>query len=450
MGSGPGRRIRRPPKGRGKKRGVKPGTRRGRYNTSTSRTVLDCPWVGAPAYASISEAPRAYQLRAAERAEWVRRWVQEGCPRGMLMPYARAHAATLGLASEVPPEPTLRSWAMKYRVHGELGLIDRIPASAGTPQVRGGVPSITPAQQEAIINGLVGGQLGYAGLHRHTVELTPAGDPVPSYEVVLRTARRFERANPHLMTVSRQGMLGHRHLSRLSISHGLYPGGYRLAIDSTLADVWVRVPALHLPEGWAPTRVAFTSVIDVGSRLCLSFGLSQYALTPDIISGVFMRAIHQEMNYPGLPSTGMLPVQIAMDHGSEHRGRFRELLDLFGVEVVGRTPNSPTGGAHIESFIGTITKELFASMTGYTRTTKVVDVWKEEADSSARTLRAMKYEPYRLDWPVEALCTLEELDARICAWIQMYNDRPHPALSTGLPHVQEALSQFLSSDHQAA
>src|SRR5690606_37052775 len=104
------------------------------------------------------------------------------------------------------------------------------------------VRSITVEQEELVEIGLFGGQLDYTDLLRFVIEHSPPGAPIPSYEVIRAVAQRAERDNPHLVAAAKQGLLAHRDLHRLALSHGVLPGGYCLAIDSTVADIWVRIP----------------------------------------------------------------------------------------------------------------------------------------------------------------------------------------------------------------
>ena len=170
-----------------KRRGVKRGSRRGRYNTSRIKDPLAKPWLKPPVYGVFSEAPPEIQARALEKGHWVRRFVNEGRPRGKLDQYALEHARCAGIPeSEIPPYQTRYRWAVRLEVFGELGLLDEPQHSAGKPQVRRvpdaenpgelvEVRSITAEQEELVEIGLFGGQLDYSGSAEVRDRAQPAG-----------------------------------------------------------------------------------------------------------------------------------------------------------------------------------------------------------------------------------------------------------------------------------
>ena len=175
---------------RGKKpRGVRRGSRRGRYHTSQIKDPLAKPWLKPPVYAAFSEAPPEIQERAREKGRWVCRFVNEGRPRGKPDQYALEYAMGARIPeNEIPTYQTRYRWAVRLEVFGELGLLDAPQHSAGKPQVRRvpdeenlgevvTVGSITPEQEELVEISLFGGQLDYSDLLRFIIEHSPSGAP---------------------------------------------------------------------------------------------------------------------------------------------------------------------------------------------------------------------------------------------------------------------------------
>ena len=354
--------------------------------------------------------------------------------------------------NEIPTYQTRYRWAVRLEVFGELGLLDAPQHSAGKPQVRRvpdeenpgevvTVRSITPEQEELVETGLFGGQLDYSDLLKFVIEHSPPGAPTPSYEVIRAVALRAERDNPHLVSAAKQGLLAHRDLHRLALSHGALPGGYCLAIDSTVADVWARIPDASQRSGWAAIRPILTTVMDVGSRSLVTFNLSLHPIDSGIIKGVFQRAIYQEGNYPGLISTGLLPFQLMVDKGAEHQGQFRKLIDDLTIDVRRRKDNNPTSGAHIERLTETITSEVLKGRVGYSKTQEDFDPYAPAEADTKRNLKQLAYESYKAEWPVEFLPPVEEIEAEICAWGVTYNQRPHVGLPAEGPEIQRVIAE---------
>ena len=259
--------------------------------------------------------------------------------------------------------------------------------------------------------------------------------------MVRAVALRAERANPHLVAAAKQGLLAHRDLHRLALSHGALPGGYCLAIDSTVADIWARIPDASQRSGWAAIRPILTTVMDVGSRSLITFNLSLHPIDSGIIKGVFQRAIYQEGNYPGLISTGLLPVELMLDKGAEHQGQFRRLIDDLTIDVRRRKDNNPTSGAHIERLTGTITSEVFKGRVGYSKTQEDFDPYAPAEADTKRALKQLVYETYKAEWPVDFLLPVEEIEAEICAWAVSYNQRPHVGLPAGGLEIQRVVAE---------
>jgi hypothetical protein len=193
--------------------------------------------------------------------------------------------------------------------------------------------------------------------------------------------------------------------------------------------------------GYRAFRPVLTVIEDVGSRLFVTFNLSLYAIDSGICLGVLGRALNQDQNYAGMPSVGV-PHEITLDKGAEHQSVFREALEALTIDVVPRRDNSPRAGAHVESLIGTITTEVFKNLpVGYSACERPFDPYAPADRDVKRNLAALKYDAYKLEVPVEALLTLQELESRIWGWATVYNERPHISLPVDSPAVQAALCQ---------
>lgn len=249
-----------------------------------------------------------------------------------------------------------------------------------------------------------------------------------------------------MLAVARNGVIAFRNLYRISITQGFLPGGFRLGLDTTVADVWTRVPDPDVAGGWRAARAVLTIVVDVGSRMLVTFNLSLRPIDSGIMRGVLLRAIRQEHNYPGLLSTGV-PHEVQVDRGAEHQGLFRETLKRLGIERRVTGDSNPQGNGRVERLIDTINKEVFSSLPGYSPTQRPIDPYAPPENDAKRNLRDLKYEPYRLELPVMALLTLPELEVRILGWATVYNQRPHRSLPANSEPLRQMIAQARQLDH---
>lgn len=415
----------------------------GRYRSAWSGDTAEPQGRFVPAYAQLSEAPEDLLMRAArEKLPWIQRFVQEGSPWGRLRRYAEAYAEAAGILREqMPPYSTLNTWAHRYKEYGLLGLVDRVRSNAGE------LRAVSAEQEQLVEIALFGGKGTASTITELLASQARPGESVPSYETVRRTVRRMERRDPHLAAIARHGLLWWRNHHRLALTNGVLPGGYRFAVDSTVADVWIRVRDLSVPGGWRPVRPVLSVVEDVGTRLLVAFNLSLVAIDSGIIKGTFLRACNQDVQnevHPGLISPGV-PFEISLDQGSEHRARFRELLTALRVEVVNERNNEPESHAHIERLIKTITFGLFRALPGYSETQKPFDPYAPAETDAKRRITSLRYDPYRLELPISGLLTIDELEERLLAWAVAYNDAPH----AGLPGESAALQAMIRSSLRA-
>jgi transposase InsO family protein len=408
-------------------------------------------YIRAPVYAHLSQAPEELQLRAStQKLPWVKRFVDEKCPRGRLLMYAVFHAKTKNMPrEEIPPYTTLNTWAHQYKHYGLLGLVDAPREDVGQSRALNAVASLithatnlTP--KEVVELAVFGGKEAYAGVMRVVNATLPTEVDGVSYDTVRRAAHRAKQQNPHLAAIAEHGESYFQAHHRLALSYGYLPGNRRLSIDSTVADLWVRVPDTDAECGWSARRPVLTVIQDVGSRLLVTYGLSLWAIDSGICLALLGRALQPSRNYPGLLSAG-IPEEISLDKGAEHQDEFLRVLQKFHITPVPRAPNTPEAGGRLERLIGSIQTEVFSNLVGYSKTDEVFDPYAPPAADTKRGLTALKYDPYRLEVPVMALPTLGQVDSHILGWGVTYNARPH----VGLPARDGMLERSIAEARAA-
>ena len=385
-----------------------------------------------PQFSRLSRVPQDLLKRAtSKKLVWVQRFVSEGRPRGKVEEYAKAAKEGLGLKAPVPPYTTLMTWAYRYEEFGILGLVDSIPSHAGTSY------ALDDEAKLFLRVAIIGGKKTVTAARSFLIDHL-GGERTPSYNTCLREVRRLRRDDPHLSAMAEHGEAYFKNLFRLAIAQGALPAGFRYEIDSTVADIWVRVPDPRNPGMWLAVRPVLTVIQDAGSRALLAFNLSLSAVDSGIVLGTVQRAIDPVFNYPGLISLGV-PQEIAVDQGAEHRGDFLKVMRYLGVEVIHGIPNEPQGRAKVERLIRTITTEVLSHMLGYSPIHKRLDPYAPADADAKRTMTRLKYEPFRREVLVEQLPTLPELEAKILAWGSLYNDRPHQGLPSDSPELRQLL-----------
>lgn len=393
-----------------------------------------------PPFDRLSDVPADLHARAAtEKYPWIKRFVEDGCPRGELLRYAKAYAEAMGKGVDtVPAYTTLNTWVHRYRAFGMLGLVDKPRGDAGASRVLAKLDRAATLLKTA----LVGGKMNVSAATRFLARHTPQEVAPPSYFTVRREADRLERAEPHLFALARHGLKFFRDHYELALSHGLLPGGYRLSVDSTVCDLWVRIPDPVAAHGWRAVRVVLTVVQDVATRLIVTFNVSLHAVSSGILLGVFRRVAEPNQNWPGLVSTGV-PFQVTMDRGAEHQGAFRTTLERLEVDIV-RSTDNPKERARMERIFGTINAEVLSQEIGYSPRQEVFDPYAAPEADFKRSLKQLKYEPYRLEVPVTSLRRVEELEAMLLAWATLHNDRPHEGLPVASPDTQAVVAAVRS------
>jgi len=390
-------------------------------------------WVPAPHYGSIQEAPSDLLQRAlSEKQPWIQRFVEEGCPRGKLMEYARAHADARGISrNKIPPYSTLNTWAHQYKAYGTVGLIDKVRKDVGASKV-------IPEEMHHLLEvAYLGGKLGVKTAARFVTGHMDPGEMPPDIHAFYRAIRRLRKHKHHLVVAAREGMGRVKSAFRLAGKHLLLPGGLALAIDSTVADIWVKIRDEGMPSGYRVMRPVLTLVQDLGTRMIVTFNYALHPINSGIIKATFLRAVHPATNYEGLLSTG-IPEVVVSDRGTEHRGAFDTLLDVLGVDHV--TSSEPEGRAYVERAIGTLKTELLAGLTGYSRLQKPFDPYARPEHDDRRDYQLVQYDKYKLEIPPESLLTLPQLEEHTIAFCKHHNERPHPSLSLGSPEMRKLIA----------
>lgn len=405
-----------------------------KYAMAWDREAGPKSYIKAPHFANLTDAPPELQKRAWAKYHWVHRFVELGMPRGRLMELAEKYAEAMGVPKEkIPKYNTLRTWALQLASYDVVGLVDRPRKDIGTRR------AMSEEQMQMVELGVVGAKSGPARVFDLILKHAP-GDELPSYDTVCRAVKDFKRDNAQLVAFASGGALYWRDVFSVAFSHGILPAGYRLSVDSTVADLWVRIWDGKI-QGWRAVRPVLTVVEDIGSRAFLAFNLSLVAIDSGVITATFLRAINAEAQsrvHPGLPSVG-IPYEVAVDKGAEHQALFTQLLDELQINRLGKNDN-PRGQSHIERIIETVTTEVLAHQPGYSKTHQVFDPYAPEEGDTKRTMSQLKYEPYRGEVPVDELITLERLEESIWAWATTYNRRPHVALKANLQELGRLIS----------
>lgn len=402
--------------------GSGPKRPRGSHDSHWADPVTNPKDLPPPAYTTLEDVPEHILERGIAKLAWIQRFLNEGCPRGRMMQFARAYAETLPGNVEPPPDSTLRGWIHRHRHFGLLGLMDAVPEQSRRV--------LTTETEDEIAVLRFGAKQGPAAVLK---ELQDLGGESPSYSTVRRAIRKLERENPHLAVLVDQGVPGYKNTLRLALAGGRFPAGTHVAVDSTTADILIRMPDRNAPDGWIARRPALTVVEDIGSRALLSFNLSLFAVDSGIILSTFRRGVMQEATYPGLVSLPTLPRRVYVDKGAEHQGEFKAMLEKWGVEIKSGRPEEPEENARVERLIGTLTSEVFKPEPGYSKNHEVFDPYADPDKESRRRFAQLKYAPIRTEIPIKALLTLAQLEHKILSWAIGYNLRSHP----GLPMDEE-------------
>ena len=413
------------------------GSRRGRRRRRARAEARGATAAWTPGYASHTEAPAHLLEQAFAKQRWLERWAREGYPKGRLLTYAREYARVMQIPEpEIPPTATLHTWAARYRAYGIVGLINHVRRDAGhSRSLQRLAPHLArvgkPSAEQLVETYLIGKAGTPAGLQDFLLRQVPgsAGRRILSYWTCWRAARAFKAREPHLWAMATRGAAYVDQHFKISIPQAYQPGGYCLAMDSTVLDVWVRIPDLSRPDAWRAIRPVLTLVIDQGTRLLVTFQLSLSAVDSGICCGVLRKAIRQEANYPQLLSTGV-PFQISVDKGAEHQGAFAAALARYGIECVPRLPDNPQGGARVERLIDTVNTEVLLNLPGYSKLETFLDPYRPPERDGKRGLASLKYESYRRELPVESLLSLPELERTLLAWGLVYKERPPVSIAS--------------------
>jgi len=173
------------------------------------------------AFTRIEDAPPDLQQRAHQRMAWVAA-VASRPPKQSVQSAIAAHAERLGLTGDdIPRRTTVDTWVRLAKVDGILALVDRVRSDAGTcrglrelsPRVRACIGPLDELIEDVLV-GIRGSAIDvYVELQR----LLKRNGVSMSYHTVARHVRAWQKRNPHLVYVAREGLGAFRDDARLSI-----------------------------------------------------------------------------------------------------------------------------------------------------------------------------------------------------------------------------------------
>ena len=437
-------RKRKPIRRRGRRRGEAQRRRSqpGEYRPHWTRDLAASPpGHDPPPFQDEQEVPRDLLERAHQKRTLIQRFVQEGCPRGMLVVYAEQAAEAMNWAQEdMPAYTTLCGWVHRYRTWGILGLVDRVRRS---PQS----DVFTAIMRSWAIAAVVGGRLSYRRVKELLKSLLPDGARCPSVSTIRRWFKDYEVRNPKIRELAKLGPDGFRSRFRLAFPADTLPPGLRSAIDTSPGDLVVRVPDLTAETGWRLMRAFLTLVVDEGSRRLLTFNLSLWPVDSRVLLGVLRRVLVPGQNYPGLPTVSV-PPEIRIDAGPEYLKGFWDTVKGLGIRPLVAT--TPEENARVERLFRSVKEGALGGLPGYMPTQRVESRYRKPGTGKGPRLTELRYEPVRLSIPEDMVRTLPELEAHLHAWALIYNQKPHSSLSTSDQALRSLkwIQQGLHGRHQ--
>jgi hypothetical protein len=383
-----------------------------------------------PAYLDEFEAPVDIRLRGYDKSRYVRRWIKAGRPRGQLVEFAKDVVRADGKDpnKHTPPYTTLITWANRFEKFGVVGLMDRVRCDAGVRR------TVSDDAYQLIRTARIGWKMrSPSAVIRFMVD---RGRPTLPPHTVQRVLDDIQSNEPGLCVFVDEGAAAWRAKHRPALTKPLMLAGEEWACDSTVADIWVKVPGGSDPVAM---RFALTVIEDVGSRAPVTFNCSMYAIDSHILCGVVRRAVLPHENYPGLGRWN-LPKRIRVDGGPDHRKAFTDLMDHHGVEVVVVPDNSPENNGAVERLIGSLQTEVFKPLKGYSPHHKAFNPYAERDEVEVRKFRNVQWDSPKAEVQVDQLHTIEDIEERLLAWFHIYAARAHPRLRYDDPDVARMMA----------
>jgi hypothetical protein len=382
------------------------------------------PYLAAPYYASVDLAPEEAVDRAvSQKLVLIQRFVNQGRPRGRLVPYAQDAARIHQLP--MPKRKTLYHWVQRYLSFGLNGLVD------GPSGPKSQFDQICEKLRHLTNVHVFGAKISDPSILLRAVSIYLSTVEVPDYSTLQRYLVELIRSNRHLWTRAQLGEYAAR--NQLQLSLGNYrgePARSRLVLDSTRADLWVRLNGKR-------ERPYLTILEDFDSREFIAFLLSFMAPTPEIVLSLLAQAFGRRPQYQGLP-TIPVPSELIVDQGAEHRGALPKRLAELGVKVTYGVPYEPFMTSRAERMIDTVQTQCFAHMPGFPSAHKPIA--PDEAPAAPkRTTSQADRESDKVELPIESLLTIARVEKKLVQWAVAYNDRPHSALP---PATEEILAKI--------
>ncbi|MFN3883234.1 MAG: DDE-type integrase/transposase/recombinase [Rhodocyclaceae bacterium] len=230
---------------------------------------------------------------------------------------------------------------------------------------------------------------------------------LPSLRALQRWLTRWKERNPRIaLQIENPDKAKSKYLSAIgSASAGIVRANQLWEMDATPADILLK-------DG----RWCLTGAIDVATRW------ASLRVTRTPTQQAHMALIRQLALQRGMPEA------IRTDNGKDYTGHaFGAALAALGLEHRICTPFSPEKKPHIERFFGTLTRDLFARLPGFSG----------HNVAHAQAIRARRTFANRLgtsdDVAFSVELTAAELQTNIDTWLDGYHNRPHDGLQGRTP-----------------
>lgn len=387
-----------------------------------------------PSFTQVADAPAALQSRANRRYPWVQAVLQR--PRQQSVDAALlAHAEATGIAADaIPKRTTVLTWVRRFNAFGILGLLDAVRSDAGSKRVLASpaIPrTLTAEAVDELIAIIICGAKGKTidVVHVLNRRLKRRGIEIP-YATGWRWVDDWRRRHPHDVHIAHEGEGAFAEDARLHLGMAPMAPGALHSFDSSPADEWVRVRDEKAPLGWRVDRPIVTRVLDVGSRVALSFEVCLGAVTSGVVRSALRRCYCPGENWEGLPTVTM-PTRVIADMGSEHRDEVEAVFTEFGLSTKGM-PLPPEAHAHVERVHRTLNAQTSRAELGRTTTARIAGADDTSTREHARSRKARAREERRPEVPMMALRTLADYVQACRATMVAYNCAPHRGITRDL------------------
>ncbi|WP_341893849.1 DDE-type integrase/transposase/recombinase [Ferrovibrio terrae] len=235
---------------------------------------------------------------------------------------------------------------------------------------------------------------------------------LPSLRVLQRWLTAWKTNNPRVsLQIENPDKAKSKYLSAIgSASAGINRANQLWEMDATPADILLK-------DG----RWCLTGAIDIATRRAAA----RVTRTPT--QQAHMGLIRHSALRHGMPEA------IRTDNGKDYIGHsFVAAVAALSIEHRVCTPFSPEKKPHIERFFGTLTRDLFARLPGFSG----------HSVAHAQAIRARRTFANRLGTADEVAFSVDltaaELQANIDSWLDAYHNRPHSALGDRTPNELSA------------